>query len=358
MKKNITATFSEYDQLNQTTDYVLYLPLNSSHFKMAKIMAENSKLESFIYYDGYQSMPSEESWEYRLISNAVTVSAMLPAFTKIVCFIPHISINAPGIYKKIIVTAMQSNISIYEVPHGLFQTGYNLIDDSTSLDITSYYDGIGINLPAVTKKRISWYGDNGIGYPSTMKRDTIQKRILPSFTLISSNTNWYLYSLEDKRKFYTSVFSFAEKNPDSMFIWSPHPAELNAGTYTFALREHLPANIHLYGIKEDIYFHGIDCTDDLIPYCEYGISTLSTCLLDYEIYNKPVNIFSCDGTRNIINSLHEFHEFDSDEQLTSNPKNLKTGFLKDYNPEKFDNFLNQHDSLETVINPGYSHLLL
>jgi len=325
---------------------------------MAKIMAENSRFTSFIYYDGYQNTPSEESHSYRLVNNAVTVSAMLPAFNKLVCFIPHISINAPEIYKKIIRTAIDSNIAIYEVPHGLFQTGYNLIDDAATLDITSYYDGIGINLPPITRNRVKWYGEDGIGYPPTMKKNLFKKRILPSFTLISSNTNWYLYSLEDKRKFYSSVFSFAKKNSNHMFIWSPHPAELNADTYTSALREHLPENIHIYGIKEDIYFHGLDCTDDLIPYCEYGISTLSTCLLNYEIYKKGVNIFTCEGTHNIINSLNEFHYFSSDDQLTSKPKILKTGFLQDYNPERFDKFLSQPASPNTVINPGYCNLLL
>lgn len=341
MKKNIIANFIECQPEDLIVDRVLYLPLNASHFNKAKIMAQQSKYESFIYFDGHPVTPSEEVNGYRIIVNSVSLAALFPAFTKIVYFIPHINANAPDTYKKIMKAALESGIALYEVPHGLFQTGYNLTDDSSFVDIASYYDGIGINLPTLTKNRAKWYGNEGIGYPATTKKATLKPRILPDFTLITSNTNWYLYSLEDKRNFYNYVLSFAEKNADKMFIWSPHPAELNADTYSSALRAYLPGNIYLYGMENDIYFHGIDCTDDLIPYCECAISTVSTCLLDYEVYHKGVNIFSCEGTEKLTQNFVEADFFNDDQQLTLQPKKLKTGFLKEYSPELFDSFLSR-----------------
>lgn len=341
MKKNIIANFLECHSEEATVDRVLYLPLNTSHFNMAKIMAQQSKYESFIYFDGHPVTPSEETTGYRIIVNPVSLTALFPAFNKIVYFIPHINTNAPDIYKKIMKAALESSVALYEVPHGLFQTGYNLTDNASFIDIASYYDGIGINLPPVTKNRAKWYGDEGIGYPATIKKAMLKKRILPDFTLISSNTNWYLYSMADKRNFYNYVFSFAEKNADKMFIWSPHPAELNGDTYTAALRHYLPENIYLYGMDNDIYFHGINCTDDLIPYCECAISTVSTCLLDYEIYHKGVNVFSCAGTERITQNLTEAEFFDNEQQLTLEPKKLITGYLKEYSPELFDKFLSK-----------------
>lgn len=341
MQKNIKANVLKCYSEDANVDRVLYLPLNNSHLNMAKIMAQQSEYESFIYYNGHSIMPMEEAANYRVIANAISLTALFPAFTKIVYFVPHINPNAPDTYRKIMKAALRSGIALYEVPHGLFQTGYNLTDDASLIDIASYYDGIGINLPPLTKNRAKWYGDDGIGYPATIKKSTLKPRILPDFTLISSNTNWYLYSLADKRNFYNFVFSFAEKNADKMFIWSPHPAELNADTYSAALRHYLPGNIYLYGMENDIYFHGIDCTDDLIPYCECAISTVSTCLLDYEMHHKAVNIFFCDGTEKITQSFVEADFFMNEQQLTMTPKKLITGYLKEYNPVLFDKFLSR-----------------
>lgn len=353
MNKIITAEFLEVDYNKPKPDCVLYLPLNTSHFSMAVIMANNSAFDSYIYYEGELNSNANDHEKLKKIENVVTLAAFMPIFSKIVVFIPHVNINAPKSYNKILQIALENRISIYEVPHGLFQSGYNLKDNSTIIDITSYYNGIGINLPSITKKRACWYGDNGIGYPDTINKATLKDHVLPNFILISTNTNWFLFSMEDKRNFFKLIFEFANSHPQTMFIWSPHPAEMNTDTYTSAISNSLPSNIHIYGADKDIYFNGIENTNDLIPYCTSGITTLSTCILNYEIHHKRVNLFSCEGVKSLIATLKTVSTFTKLDEIQLNPVEIESGYLKKYNPEIFDQFLSEPVLENDMIHPSY-----
>lgn len=353
MNKIITAEFLEVDYNKPKPDCVLYLPLNTSHFSMAVIMANNSAFDSYVYYEGELNSNANDYEKLKKIENVVTLAAFMPIFSKIVVFIPHVNINAPKAYNKILQIALENRVSIYEVPHGLFQSGYNLKDNSTIIDITSYYNGIGINLPSITKKRACWYGDNGIGYPDTINKNILKNNVLPNFILISTNTNWFLFSMEDKRNFFKLVFEFANSHPEKMFIWSPHPAEMNTDTYTSAISNSLPPNIHIYGANKDIYFNGIENTNDLIPYCTSGITTLSTCILNYEIHNKRVNLFNCEGVASLIATLKTVSTFTELDEIQLNPAEIESGYLKNYNPEIFDQFLSEPVEEDDMIHASY-----
>lgn len=339
-------------------DSVLYLPGNTSHFNMSLILAESSLFRSYIYVNGqeiaarnYLKKNPNSKVKFFLTENSV--ADFLPSIDKVVVFYGGVTQFAKNNIKRIVSACLKSKTPMYEVPHGLFQSGQNLVDSSNLINTTSYYDGIGENIPSLTNVKLTWSGKDGFGYPRTALKVKYKDRILPKFTLITSNTNWFLYSLSDKRAFYKEVFEYAKNKKDKLFIWCPHPSELMPDTFSFAAMGARPNNVLLYGLSNDIYFHDLEGSDDLIPYCDYAISTVTTCLLDYEIYQKRVNVFLCNGVKNLTNTLTKKTLFSSHKEITSNAEVIMTGMLKEFDSIKFDNLLSRPVSQESFIDHNY-----
>lgn len=324
--------------------YTLYLPWNTSHFNLATIHASHSHFKSIVFCKNLEQLAHsylEKNQHTNILfcSDLTSVASLILNVERLVIFQGGFITSLPKEINTIITAAIKGKIPIFEVPHGLFQSGMNLKDDSKLVNVQSFYDGIGSNLPSMTKNKSKWYGPDGIGYPRTILKEQYTPRELPNFILITTNSNWYLYSAHDKRILFKNIFDFALSKPESLFIWSPHPAELNEGAFSREVINLRPENILLYGIDNDIYFHGIEGTDDLIPYCDYGISTLSTCVLDYEIHEKSINLFTCIGVENLICQFENCSTFSDASLITSSPALLQTGFLKQYDPIRFDSFL-------------------
>ncbi|WP_143806337.1 hypothetical protein [Pantoea latae] len=339
-------------------DEVLYLPANKSHFQISLILAESSCYTSYIYVNGHETIAREyinsnPSSKIKFFLTENSVADFLPMFTKVIVFFGSVTQIAMSSLKKIILACLKTRTQLYEVPHGLFQSGQNLIDNSIFIDTNSYYDGIGQNLPSLTNFKLSWSGEDGFGYPRTALKDNYPPRVLPVFTLVTSNTNWFLYSLSDKRRFYKELFEYVEAHDEELFIWCPHPAELMPNTFSLAAMDFKPNNLLLYGLHNDIYFHGLEGTDDLIPYCDYAISTVTTCLLDYEIHSKKVNVFNCAGVKNLISEFKEVSSFYTAEEISKNPKIIESGMLKDFDPVQFDKLIGQNVSEDSYTNYNY-----
>lgn len=325
---------------NAECEYILYVAVNPSQIQMACIMAESSKLRSCIYSEGFDFY--EVSLEYSrpsFVGSIKGVSAILKNVTRVVTYIGQVNPNIRGEYRELLSAALKLQLPIIELPHGLIQSGYNLDDDSRIIDLSSYYEGIGRSLPSIASMRLSWYGEDGIGYPRHNNLIKHKNKIVPRYTLITTNTNWFLYSIEDKRNFFNFVFHYAEKNPNRLFIWSPHPAETNQQAYASHVVPLRPSNILTYGLTNDIYFDGIDGSNDLIRYCADGISTVSTCLLEYEIHKKPVTVFSSNGVEEIVQRFTTSKTFRTFAELQYAPGLLSTGMLESYDPAKFERFL-------------------
>ena len=326
-------------ELGKITDdeVVLYIATNYSQVEMAFIMSEASKYESYIYCDGFDFY--DLSLDYKrasVVSSLKNVSSILKKVTRAVTYIGQVNPNIKKEYRALLSALLKLEVPLIELPHGLVQSGYNLDDDSRVVDLSSYYDGIGKSLPSIASTRLNWYGEQSVGYPRYSDSKLHKKRVVPAFTVITTNTNWYLYSVEDKRNFFRTVFRYAELNPGKMFIWSPHPAELNDQTYSHHVMPLRPANVLLYGLLRDVYFNGIEGTNDLIAHCESGISTVSTCLLDYEMGDKPVLVFNPDGVESICEAFESCRTFRNLAEIAAGPAKLVTGMLEKYDPARFD----------------------
>lgn len=342
----------------KSTGKILYLPINKSHFELSLIMAESSKFKSLIYAANFELkvkdyLTKHPETETNFVLNRDSVAGILMDIDKVVIFMGFVLPFLPKDINDIVMACLKVNKPLVEVPHGMYQTGYHLIDDSKIIDTRSHFYGFGGSLPSFSSVKLSWTGSNGFGYPRTIKRNTYIDRVLPQFTLITSNTNWYLYSISDKRNFYKHVFDYARANPDKIFVWCAHPAELSEGTFSYTALKFRPRNVYLYGIDNDIYFNGLEGTDDLIPYCQYGISTVSTCLLDYEIHNKRVNIFDCDGVHELTAQLNEKSLFTNSSQISVNAAYLKTGQLKEFDANILDSGLESAIGMNSEVSHHY-----
>ena len=325
---------------NDKDECVLYIATNPSHIEMACSMSESSQYESYIYSEAFDFY--DLSLDYHrasFINSLAGVAAVLKRVTRVVTYIGQVNSNIYKQYRSLLSAILKLELPIIELPHGLIQSGYNLDDDSRFIDLSSFYDGIGKSLPSVASLRLTWHGVGSVGYPRHNNLKNFKPKVVPVFTLITTNTNWYLYSVEDKRNFFNILFRYAEENHSRMFIWSPHPAEYLSDTFSQHVAPLRPANVLIYGLTKDIFFDGIEGSNDLIAYCADGISTVSTCLLEYEIHKKSVNVFSTQGVEQIVKSFSVCKTFDGAEQLRLPSKPIVTGMLEDYDPLKFDECL-------------------
>ncbi|MGK3114162.1 hypothetical protein [Candidatus Pantoea formicae] len=342
----------------KSNNKVLYLPFNRSHFELALIIAESSQYKSYLYAENFEVLAREylntnPNSKISFILDRDSVAGLLPNMRKLVVFLGYVVPFIPTNINEIVTACLKVKIPIYELPHGMFQTGINITDDSKLISTRSHYFGFGQSLPSISNFKLQWFGEEGFGYPRTVKKTSYKKRQLPKFTLVTSNTNWYLYSHKDKRVFYTEVFKYAKNNPSEVFIWCVHPAELSENSFSFNALNFRPKNVYLYGIDKDIYFDGINGTDDLIPYCEYGISTVTTCLLDYEIHAKKVNIFNSLGVDSLTATLSEKHLFTLSSEIRNDACNIKTGFLKEFDAIYFDQLLANENIIDDELNHNY-----
>lgn len=353
---NILGYITTENETNNTK--VLYLPCNKSQFDMALILSEKSFFGGYVFASEFELAArdyaaSKPDSRVSFFLNLNSVASFLPSIDKVVVFVGSVTPFLSSDINKIVSVCLQVKKEIYEVPHGLFQSGYNLSDTSSFIHTSSNVDGFGGMLPSITTKKLFWYGKNGFGYPRYLDKIEVEGRVLPVFTLITSNTNWYLYSMRDKRAFFKEIYSYAENNPSTMFIWCPHPAEFVPDTFSSVAMEYRPKNIFIYGLDKDIYFNGLEGSDDLIPYCEYAISTVSTCLLDYEIYNKRVNIFSCEGVERLHADFISKHCFTRSDQISKDSCIVRTGLLKPFDSKKFDSLISQNSNQRDLIDYFY-----
>jgi hypothetical protein len=316
---------------------------------MAILSAVGSKNDFLIFINDHQKEYNfltdyKIPENIKITSDFKSVIMLTPIFSAIITTIGHIS---PVLNNKIISifkACIASEIPIIEVPHGLYQWGYNLVDDSKFVNTASNTLGAGYPVPSFADHQISWFDNSGIGYPRNRKeklKATVAIQV-PDYTIITTNTNWYMYGFNDQRVVAQSIFEYAKSNPHRIFIWRHHPAELNATNLISAMLGAKPPNIFIYGHDKDIYFHSIDTTEELIQYAQSGISTISTCLLDYELYDIPTAIFQTEGLSSIQESMTHGSFFRGPKELNSVEFTTpKTGHLHSFNIENFDNRINE-----------------
>ena len=273
-----------------------------------------------------------------------TLRSIINSFDVIITTVGHHSPVMNKDIKALIDLSVREKIPIIDVPHGLFQFGHNFWDDSQIINLASSKYGAGGWVDSFCGSQINWFrnAQDGPGYPrynSSLKR---KQFCVPEFTLLTTNSNWYLYDSEWQRTFLAFLTDYSFKNLDELIIWSPHPAELvNSHPIKNYIDNLLPPNVFVYGGIYPLKFYGVESTEDLIACCKKGITTVSTCLLDYELNDKDVLVLSSDSTDQLVKTMKNVVSINLPSEFKtplyfSKPE---TGYLFPYNVESFDQLI-------------------
>lgn len=339
--EKIKADFSINEKAGASKK-ILFLVNNQSQAELAMLSVIGSKHDYLIYL---ASDLYDITTDYNLPSN-VTISSdagsiimLLPKFNGVITTVGHLSPVLGRGFKDILKFSSLLNLPLIEVPHGLYQWGFNLKDNSKIVHVASMKFGAGGYVPSIADHQINWFTPNGPGYPR-FREESVRSNlaaVTPEYTVITTNTNWYMYDLNDQRVMFQLIFQHALENPNKLFIWCPHPSELANDKLFSTMFANKPKNIFLYGLNNEIYFNGVDTTEDVIKYATNGISTVSTCLLDFEIHSIPVSIFSTNGLAAILDSFIACNLFSMLKRLdASKHKPLKTNVLYRYDVKLLD----------------------
>ena len=344
MNRLITADFSSENVVN--TKQFIYITNNEAQFELALLSTFNSQFEFLIFIekDLYDIKTNYAiPLNVKITNDVGSLIMLLPKFAGVITTVGHLSPVLSNAIKKILKTSAQLNLPLIEVPHGLYQWGYNLSDDSQIVNVGSFEYGSGGVVPTIAEHQINWFHEDGPGYPRYQK-ETLRKptdNIVPEYTVITTNTNWYMYGHFEQRTLFNILFAHAMENPTQIFIWCAHPAEVKKDTLLASMLAIKPQNIFLYGLTKEIYFNGIDTTEDVIKYAKNGVSTVSSCLLDYEIHKIPVMLFNTEGLTKIIKSMPIVSVFSTAQEFReTQAKAIVTNLLYPYKVDKFDNELN------------------
>lgn len=295
-------------------------------------------LNGLLQYDGKST---------KFCFDAPSFMSLIHNFDLIVTTVGHKTPAMVDVNRQIIDIARSQGIPLVDVPHGLFQIGHNFYDDSILINLASSANGMGIWNESFCDFKISWF-DGATdypcpGYPRHNKNILPRSYCVPDYTLLTTNTNWYLYGPESRRLLLNFIESYALANPSELILWSPHPAEnhVHSPEIYFYSQYLLPENVFVYGGTTGLSFAGVECTEDLIAGCSKGITTVSTCLIDYEANNKLVVVLATDSTVRLAASLARASIYHLAEDIGSTPEfgELLTGYLKPFDLGFFDNIL-------------------
>ncbi|WP_346832793.1 hypothetical protein ABDX87_10430 [Pseudomonas abietaniphila] len=335
---------SERANKSPTKKTFLYITNNLSQAELALLSIVGSEFDYLVYINNTQKEYNLLT-DYDLPENAKITSdfksviMLTTIFSAVITTVGHISpvLNAKII--SIMKACVAAELPIIEVPHGLYQWGFNFVDDSKFVNTASHSLGGGYPVPSFADFQLSWFEEGGVGYPRNRveKIKRTEVIVVPEYTVITTNTNWYMYNFNDQRVLAQSIFEYAKAHPDQMFVWCHHSAELNGMNLINNMYGARPTNIFRYGHDKDIYFHGIDTTEEVIEHAKSGISTISTCLVDYEIHRIPTAIFANEGLAKIQQSISPASFFESPETLRALDFKIPfTGKLESYDVSRFD----------------------
>ncbi len=242
---------------------------------------------------------------------------------------------------KVVALCNQSKIPVFEIQHGMFQHGIHYQSgeqelSNESLTAETYADRILTYYPAGMENEIV------IGYPAFNNQ---AKAIAGDYTLVLSNLHWQTYQKLNVYKFYHAVIKYAAKHPEQIFMWQPHPGEMANGGLNHLLLKSLfgiypKARRNFINIKENPVSNLVP-TSEWIRKAGRVISTISTVLLECEMYQKPTLIWECEDTKVLLDkiktkaSFKDYADLCRMNDLPDEALQLKSGLLLPYDNDAF-----------------------
>ena len=352
MQNFLVSGYTQFDKHPQSDGLkICYLTQNRSQFQLACLSCLGSR-------HNYTVFNQDKDLELHILAGIIefdsnntkfcfevnTIKAIFERFDVVITTVGHYSPVMNKDFKSIIDLSLRNKIPIIDVPHGLFQFGHNFWDDSQIINLASCDYGSGDWIESFCSSQINWFRDaqKSPGYPRYNSSLIRKQTCVPDFTLITTNSNWYLYDKSWQRSFLAFITDYSFQNPDELIIWSPHPAEVqNSPAIKNYIENLLPPNLFVYGRQYQLKFYGLETTEDLIAFCQKGITTVSTCLLDYELNKKDIVVLSSDSTDSLVKCFKDVSFINLPNQLRS-PINFtkpETGYLFPYDVNIFDQMI-------------------
>jgi len=243
----------------------------------------------------------------------------------------------------------QMGIPVIDVQHGLFQWGVNFIDRSVRQGFAS---NAGISLPIETLAdlQVTWGGPDGIGYPHAVPGDADQED-RGTFALVATNTNWHIYSDEERAHLMRILQHAFEWLPDVPFIWKPHPAEFaEQNSRIFSLIADVRANPRKYPNVRLVDPH--DSVDrslsEIVSRAALVIATLGTAVLDCELWKRPCAVYKSPAVTPLLPELEAVTTFSTFDELIDLLGAAEraiappvTGQLAPFRPDRLESILSQ-----------------
>lgn len=259
----------------------------------ALIQAFGKRFEWFLLFSGPELKQRMGEVEYKYGFDAPFCMLNAANFQLVVSFA---GLLHPGLMRNVLLLSFFNEIGVatLEIQHGLFQYGINNVDMAPQVgaDI-GRGDQLGINIGYAARDVVPWAGPEGIGYPKSILTPRPCSR-RNGFVLITSNNHWQVYKGPDRQQFGMAVTKLVESRPDLEFVWKPHHGE-------FLTHETKQVLDTIQQLKlPNLQIESAGDAEDLIPSCAFGVSTVSTTLLDYQMQSKPVLVYDRDPVRHLI----------------------------------------------------------
>ncbi|MEW4400058.1 hypothetical protein AB1J06_15340 [Agrobacterium tumefaciens] len=256
------------------------------------------------------------------IAHFGTIDAVITTFA-----VPH---RAHTPHLRFVALAYELGIPVFELQHGLFQLGIS--SSEASPFVGSGISGAlnGLPVPNMTDRKLRWSGEGAIGYPpfaESVYEDSSRLRCAGDHTLILTNLHWNILSEEDVGHICDMIVKAVVSLPEISFMMVPHPSELDK-PHLKRLRARLQSanaqNIRI--IRPD----SADEMSDLIKSSRMALSTVSTVLLDLEMYEVPTLIMAGRRQHRLIESFQSCHLVVGKEGLVQDIKDIYYGHLQPY----------------------------
>jgi len=183
----------------------------------------------------------------------------------------------------------QLGIPVFELQHGLFQVGVNYQERASIVGDGFYGAASALPVRNFHDKLLAWSGEGAIGYPGFFN---LRAGKDAGYCLILSNMHWNIYGEIDQTLFFEGVLATVEAHPDIRFIWKPHPAEVSKRTAKYFKPASENAYANLVVMTNNVMAAQELTTEDLIRDCSYAISSISTVLMELEMYHKKVAVYA------------------------------------------------------------------
>ena len=258
-------------------------------------------------------------------------------------------------------------IPVLELQHGLFQIGLHYYDVPSS----SSFAGDSLPSKSFAVRVLAYYPPINhlvpytvIGYPPYSGKSPANSA--GSYLLILSNLHWQTYTESEKMAFYEAVVRFAEEHPEIPVVWKMHHGETPVSSTSnkkvqSILGRHPAASAHIRFAHLDAELKDKTAAE-VISGAKYVVSSVSTVLLDCEIYRRPIAVYGCDTNACLIKMLEDvavFRDYDSLVALFDKGlRPIRSGKLRPYDNKAFRAVLNKMYKPSAITSMKFLQLLM